>query len=148
MPATWVTADSVYGNDPATRQYLESRRLGFVLGTSLNDARVPINLRLRPLKAVVKESPSDGWRRLSAGEGSQGPRWYDWQLIELSTFPDLDWRRGILVRRSLSQPDKLAVYRCFYPIGTPQAKLVQVAGCRWTIETDIEEAKGVGARRV
>jgi SRSO17 transposase len=142
IQASWATADSVYGDNPQTRTWLERQRLAYVLGTSLNDARVPINLRMRSLKAVVSELTAEDWQRLSAGEGSQGPRWYDWQVVELSTFPHRDWRRGVLVRRSLNDPTKLAVYRCFYPVGTSLSKLVQVAGCRWTIETDIEEAKG------
>ncbi len=46
------------------------------------------------------------------------------------------------MRRTRSDPTRLAIYRCFYPVGTPLAKLVQVAGCRWSIETDIQDAKG------
>ncbi len=29
---------------------------------------------------VVASWPAAAWQRLSAGEGSQGPRWYDWAL--------------------------------------------------------------------
>ena len=47
VPARWVTADCVYGDDPDTRTWLEDQGLGYVLGTRLNDARVPINLQLR-----------------------------------------------------------------------------------------------------
>jgi len=142
VPARWLAADSVYGDDPTLRAWLEARPMGYVLGTSINDARMPINLHFRPLRTVIAELAESDWQRLSAGEGSQGPRWYDWQLVELSVSSRPDWRRALLVRRSISDPTDLKVHRCFYPEGTTLATLVQVAGCRWTIETDIEEAKG------
>jgi SRSO17 transposase len=142
MPATWFTADSVYGDSPTLRAALEARPIGYVIGTSLNDANVPIELDIVGLRAAIDAIEPDQWHRLSAGAGSQGERWYEWAQIELSTFPRRDWRRSILVRRSLSDPNALSAYRCFYPDGTSIETLVRVAGCRWTIETDFEEAKG------
>ncbi len=47
-----------------------------------------------------------------------------------------------MLRRSLSDPQDLAYYRVFAPVGTALITLVRVAGCRWTIETGFEEAKG------
>lgn len=142
VPARWVAADAVYGDDPTLRAELEARPIGYVLATSINDASVPIGLHFRPLRAVVAELPGRDWVRKSAGAGSQGPRLYDWQLVELSTFPHPKWRRGLLVQRSIKDPSEIKVHRCFYPTGTELSTLVEVAGCRWTIETDIEEAKG------
>ncbi len=112
VPARWVAGDSVYGDNPGFRTELEDRPIGYVLGTSLNDARVPIGLRRRPLNEVVAALPEDGWQRLSAGEGSQGPRWYDWQLVVLSTFPRQGWSRALLVRRSGQEPRDIKVHRC------------------------------------
>lgn len=142
IPASWAAGDSVYGDDPKLRSDLETRGLGYVLGTSLNDARVPISLRYQPLAEVVAGLDQRAWQRLSAGAGSQGPRFYDWQLVELSVTPRRGWQRALLVQRGISDPTELKVHRCFFPDGTALATLVQVAGSRWTIETDIEEAKG------
>lgn len=142
VPAAWVAGDTVYGNDPELRRRLEARRVGYVMATSHNEARVPIGLSRKPLSDVIAALKEDDWQRLSAGEGSQGPRRYDWQLITLSTYPHPGWRRGLLVQRSLSDPAEIKVHRCSFPEGTPLTTLVAVAGCRWTIETDIEEAKG------
>ncbi len=142
VPASWFTADSVYGDSPALRAALEARPIGYVIGTSLNDAKVPIELEFMGLRAVIDAIEPDQWHRLSAGAGSQGERWYEWAMVELSIFPRRDWSRTILVRRSLSDPSALAVYRCFHPDGTTIETLVRVAGCRWTIETKVEEAKG------
>ena len=141
MPAAWFTADSVYGDSPILRDELEARPIGYVIGTSLNDAKVPIQVKFVGLLEAIEGLAADAWQRLSAGAGSQGERWYDWTLIELSLFPRLGWRRAILLRRSLSDPSAISAYRCFYPDGTPIETLVRVAGCRWTIETDFEEAK-------
>jgi len=49
---------------------------------------------------------ADDWRRLSAGEGAKGPRLYDWAYRD---YPSLQpgWNRGLLVRRSIAEPDKL-----------------------------------------
>lgn len=141
--ASWVTADTVYGNDPDTRTWLEGRKLGYVLATSVNDARVQINLStLRAIKDVVAGLPEHSWQRLSAGDGTKGARWYDWQRVELATIPCMGWRYALLMQRSITDPTVVKVHRCFYPERTPLATLVAVAGCRWTIETDIEEAKG------
>jgi SRSO17 transposase len=142
VPFGYVTADTVYGDNTTFRSRLERRRLAYVLGTSVNDAKVPINLRLRALRSVIEQLPADGWQRLSAGTGSQGERWYDWQHVDLSTTPDWNWCRSLLIRRSITDPSEIRAFRCFHPVGTPLATLVRVAGCRWTIETDIEEAKG------
>jgi SRSO17 transposase len=142
VPARWVAGDSVYGDDPALRADLEARPIGYVLATSLNDAQVPVGMRRRPLKEVVTQLADSQWQRLSAGTGSKGERWYDWQLVELSTFPRRGWRRALLVRRNITDPSIIKVHRCFHPDNMPLDKLVQVAGCRWTIETDIEETKG------
>jgi SRSO17 transposase len=132
----------VHGDDPKLRGDLETRGLGYVLATSLNDARVPIRLRYQPLAEVVAGLDQSAWQRLSAGAGRQGPRFYDWQLVELSVTPRRGWQRALLVQRCIGEPTELKVHRCFLPDGTPLARLVQVAGSRWTIETDIDQAKG------
>jgi SRSO17 transposase len=143
VPAQWVVADSVYGDDPKLRDWLAAQRMAYVLGTSVNDAQLPIGgLRYRSLRQALGELPPTGWLRASAGAGSQGPRWYDWQLLELAASPRLGWRQALLVQRSVTDQTDLKVHRCFYPDATTLDALVRVAGCRWTIETDIEEAKG------
>jgi SRSO17 transposase len=83
-----------------------------------------------------------GWPRLSAGDGAKGPRWYDWMWLPLAAPWQPDWRRWLLVRRSLSDPTELTAYVVCAPHVTPLAAVVQVAGSRWTIEQCFEEAKG------
>ena len=79
---------------------------------------------------------------MSAGDGAKGPRWYDWMWLPLAAPWQPDWRRWLLVRRSLSDPTTLTAYVVFAPHATTLATVVQVAGSRWTIEQSFEEAKG------
>jgi SRSO17 transposase len=85
---------------------------------------------------------TEGWVRLSAGDGTKGPRWYDWCWLPLAAPWQPDWCRWLLVRRSLSDPRELTAYVVFAPHATTLATVVQVAGSRWTIERSFEEAKG------
>jgi SRSO17 transposase len=119
VEARWLAADSVYGDDPQLRADLEEERLGYVMATSKNDAALPIGIGQKPLSGVIADQDPSAWQRLSAGAGSQGPRLYDWQLVELSTFPDPRWRRGLLVQRNISDPTEIKVHRCFYPVEPP-----------------------------
>jgi hypothetical protein len=81
---------------------------------------------------------------LSAGDGTKGPRWYDWRWLSLVEPPEPGWRRWLLVRLSLSVPTKLTASRLFAPQDTTVAETVQVAGTRWTIESGFEATKGEG----
>ncbi len=51
-------------------------------------------------------------------------------------------RERLLVRRSLGQEPELKYHRSNAPADQPLAKLAQVRATRWTIEEDIQTAKG------
>jgi SRSO17 transposase len=78
---------------------------------------------------------------LSAGEGSQGPRWYDWARLPLGADRQTGMPQWVLARRSVSDPTELAYYRAYGPKETVLAELVRVAGARWAIEEGFERAK-------
>jgi SRSO17 transposase len=139
IQATWVTADSIYGGDYKLRHYLEEREQPFVLAVQ-STQRVGLSAKA---EQVVASWPAEAWQRLAAGEGSQGPRWYDWGWMPMS------WRDApagmahyLLARRSLSQPDELAYYFVFAPATVTLQQVVQVAGTRWQVEQAFELAKG------
>jgi hypothetical protein len=94
------------------------------------------------VSTLLNDRPEDGWERLSAGAGEQGPRLYDWSRLPLVPPLQEGCERWLLVRRSLSDPTDLQAYVVFAPVGTPLEALVQVAGRRWTIEVACEAAKG------
>jgi hypothetical protein len=90
------------------------------------------------LEAVL---PEDGWIRLSVGEGTKGPRWYDWRWLPLAAPLEPGWCRWLPIRRSASEPTDVAAYVVFAPGDTPLEEVVRVAVRRWTIESCFEAAK-------
>jgi SRSO17 transposase len=141
MPAQWVTGDSVYGNARQLRMWLEGRPQAYVLAVS-GQEYIRLGGRQRQVKTLLAAPPPQGWTRLSAGDGTKGPRWYDWRWLPLAEPQEPGWRRWLLVRRRLSVPTKLTAYLVFAPQDTTLAEMVQVAGTRWTIESSFEAAKG------
>jgi SRSO17 transposase len=137
----WVTGDSVYGDDRTLRGWLEQRNQAYVLAVSGNES-VWLDQEQRQIKAILAELPAQGWETLSAGEGSKGLRWYDWQRVALSDPPQVGWNRWLLVRRSISDPSDLTAYIVFGRAHHTLTDLVQVAGTRWTVEESIQTAKG------
>jgi SRSO17 transposase len=141
VPAMWVTGDSVYGDDRRLRMWLESCPQAYVLAVSGKEY-VWLDWRQRPIKTVLASLPADGWTRLSAGDGTKGLRWYDWRWLPLADALHPDWRRWLLIRRSVSDPKDLAAYVVYAPQDTRLEDVVGVAGTRWTIESSFEAAKG------
>jgi len=115
--------------------------IGAVLGQVAVDAKsneIPAVREL--LKAFAAHAPDQAWKRRSCGNGSKGPRVFDWAA---ATMPDGDgeppgWSRYLLVRRSLTRNAKgeleLAYYLCCAPAGTADEELIRVAGSRWAVE--------------
>jgi SRSO17 transposase len=146
VPASWVTADEVYGGSPALRQWLEERHVPYVLAvkcTELLQAPSPhspgaVRTSAEQLAAVV---PAEQWIAGSAGHGAKGRRLYDWTRVELAAPATSGMARWLLVRRSRSDGE-LAFYACYGPAATPLIGLVRVAGTRWAVEEGFEQAKG------
>src|SRR5205085_3038802 len=99
-------------------------------------------------EAIAHGLDPAAWRRLSAGEGTKGPRLYDWAYLELA---DLDaseydseqsglWTRGLLIRRNLADGE-CAYFTTWCPAGTGIETLVAVEGQRWSIEDSFETSK-------
>jgi SRSO17 transposase len=141
VPATWVTGDSVYGDNRPWRQWLEAQPQAYVLAVSGTEY-VWLGAQQRRVNTLLASLPVEGWTRLSAGDGAKGPRWYDWRWISLAAPVDPAWRRWLLVRRSLSEPTELTAYVVFAPPPTTLEEVVRVAGSRWTVESSFEAAKG------
>ncbi len=146
VPAAWVTADSVYGDDRRLRMWLETQEQAYVLAVSgkeyVNRAATWTQQRVSTLLKELTALPAEAWQRLSAGDGAKGPRLYDWYRLPLVPPLQEGYVRWCLVRRSRSDPDDRQAYVAFAPAGTDLATLVQVAGRRWTIEEAFEQAKG------
>jgi SRSO17 transposase len=145
VPAAWVTGDEVYGGARRLRLWLEAEQQPFVLAIKRSEPlwvlteRGPLEQAAAAIAAAM--APED-WICLSAGEGAKGPRRYDWARVPIRPLREPGWEHWLLARRSLSDPEELAYYVCFAPVGTLLEELVRVAGARWAIESCIEEAKG------
>ncbi len=141
VPAAWVTADSIDGDVKYLRVWLEARPIGYVLAVSGKDTVVGPDWRQRRIGTYLADPPPDGWRRLSAGDGAKGPRWYDWLRLPLIAPLVAGWARWVLLRRSVADPTDVTAFVCFAPDGATLADLVRVAGSRWTVEICFEAAK-------
>lgn len=143
VPAQWVVGDTVYGYDEMC-SWLEEQGRNFVLAVPETHT-VWIAGQSQPVGLVAALLPPDAWTVRSAGEGSQGPRLYEWAWLSLPVGQAGAAKgRGswLLIRRSLSDPSKRAYYRVSGPAATTLDEAVQVAGRRWSIEEGLEEAKG------
>jgi SRSO17 transposase len=150
VPFAWVTADSVYGVGQIEMALRRSGK-GYVLGVSSD--HMFHSWGKQPMIGGTAEQIAQGlheaqWLRLSAGDGTKGPRLYDWAYCELAdldsdhddTKPESLWTRGLLIRRSIADSE-LAFFSTWCPAGTDIATLVRVEGQRWTIEDSFETAK-------
>lgn len=72
VPFAWVAGDSLYGADSTIRRCAERHRCGYVLAVTSSQ-----RLGMRPVTAWVEDLPDAAWQRLSAGDGTKGPRLYD-----------------------------------------------------------------------
>ena len=142
VQAEWVVADTVYGYDQM-RDWLESQHQKYVLAVPETHL-VWSRGEAQPVGLLAALLPPEAWVPLSAGEGSQGVRLYEWAWLQLPYEREgsQGWASWLLIRRSLSDPSKRAYYRAWGPASTPLTVLVQVAGSRWTIEAGFEQGKG------
>src|ERR1700704_5292383 len=150
VPFSFVAADSVYGTgDIGTT--LRKAGKGYVLGVAANHVFHSWGKRqiIRGTAAkIAQDFPKGAWRRLSAGEGTKGPRLHDWAYLELAELGAREyngtvkamWTRGLLIRRNIADGD-LAFFSTWCPKDTPMEKLVSVEGHRWAIEDSFEAAK-------
>jgi SRSO17 transposase len=150
--ATWVVADSVYGDSRRLGMFLEERKQPYVLALS-GKAHVWAGFYQHRVSTLLDaltegELPSaqaaeeEGWKRLSAGEGSKGPRLYDWLRLPLNPPMQEGFERWLVVRRSIEDPEELSAYTVFCAQNTTLEALAKVAGSRWRVEIGFEEAKG------
>jgi len=144
VPAAWVAGDAVYGHHPALRRWLEARGQPYVLAVPANEplALAGVAGPHASTAAAVAALPAGRWARLSAGDGSKGPRLYDWARVPLARPEASGLDHWLLVRRSLADPHELAYYLVAAPPGTPLAALARVAGRRWAVEESLQIAKG------
>jgi SRSO17 transposase len=167
-PFRWVGGDSVYGDNPTFVQGVRALGKWYVLDIACDTQVwtapprvIPAEERPRPRRgrppttplvvgerqrvdAIAAALPTRAWQRVVVGEGSQGPRMYEYAEVpvwfcedELPGPPE-----RLLIRRSLGQSPEWKYHRSNAPATASLEKVAQVRGTRWTIEEDIASAKG------
>jgi SRSO17 transposase len=150
VPFAWVAADSVYGVGEVEAALRRAGK-GYVLGVNATHPfsswgdKPPV---AGTAEEIARALPASAWARLSAGEGTKGPRLYDWAYLELADLEAAEyedgrtgsWTRGLLVRRSIADGE-CAYFTTWCPAGTAIETLVKVEGHRWAIEDGFETAK-------
>jgi SRSO17 transposase len=150
VPFAWVVGDSIYGVSEV-EMVLRQAGKGYVLG--VNATSQFNSWGTKPAVAGTAAKIADAldpsaWRRLSAGDGSEGERLFDWAYLELADLEAAEynptlaglWTRGLLIRRNIADGD-LAFFATWCPAGTGMETLVAVEGRRWAIEDGFETAK-------
>ncbi len=140
VPAAWVTGDEVYGGDGGLRRWLESERRPYVLAVRANQY-VWVDFRESTVAALTKALPKRAWHTITIAAGSKGPRRYAWAWVVINSDLGPAWRRWLLVRKSLDDPDDLAYYIAAGPRRTTLTRLAKTAGARWSIEGAFESGK-------
>ena len=142
VPAEWVVGDTVYGYEEL-RMWLDERAKNYVLAVPETHA-VWVQGRQQPVGLLAALLPPQAWVVLSAGEGSKGPRLYEWAWLQLSeeTAGAHERAHFLLIHRSLADAGKRAYYRVAGPAQTTLPEVVQVAGRSFQIEAGYEQAKG------
>ena len=138
-PFTWVTADEVYGQAEPLRDYLEREKISYVLAVRRTE-KVTLTSDTSTAEAVVG-APETQWQRMSAGDGTKGPRVSDWSTIQIPSSTNIQGHRYILARRSIDDPTDLAYYFCYSDKPATLQELVHVAASRWTVEECFQTGK-------
>jgi hypothetical protein len=68
----WVTADEVYGQHTGLRQWLDDRRVSYVLAVPRSFTAPAAAGKIRADKLAARV-PAAGWQQLSYGDGAKGP---------------------------------------------------------------------------
>ena len=80
-----MTADEVYGGDPALRRFLEDRGLSYVLAVkSIEPLRRARGSAPATAEQLAARLPAEQWVACSAGHGAKGRRLDDWARVELA----------------------------------------------------------------
>ena len=122
----------------ALRRAIEKSGRGYVLAVTSRQ-----RLGFKTVADWLEDVAGNGWQRLGAGDGAKGPRLYDWAYLPCEWLEAASgWRKGLLIRRKLAQPEAFTFYLTLSPDTVALSDLVRVAGTRWTIEACFEAAKG------
>jgi SRSO17 transposase len=135
----FACGDEVYGSCTRLREFLEARGQAYVLRVPSNFyLTVACGVKLTCKDAAARLAGGLRWEVRTAGQGSNGQRWYAWAWLGTAS-PE----HYLLIRRHLATGE-LAFHYCYVPAGQPASlsRLVRAAGLRWPVEEDFRSGKG------
>jgi SRSO17 transposase len=141
VPFGWVTAGAGYGYAKSWRTELERADVFHVLATTRHDTVVTRWAMDHPVHDLFHGLPRQKWKRRSCGNGSHGPRVFDWARVEVRPWHREDRRHWVITRRSVRRPEEISYYIAYCPAGTTLDQLIRVAGARWAVEECFQDAK-------
>jgi SRSO17 transposase len=88
VPIAWVVADTVYGGNLDLRSWCEQHQYPYIMAVACDE---PVGIvtpdgRSRRVAGSSVEAllvAEQDWQRLSMGEGTKGPRLFDWAAVPI-----------------------------------------------------------------
>jgi SRSO17 transposase len=144
VKARFVLGDTVYGSHRPLRKGLQERWQAYALAVACKEKVEVAGMHKRVDQVARTLLPAD-WQRLCAGDGSKGPRLFDWAWVQIAASQKDGWKHWLVVGRSLDagvKPAEVAYFLIVAPATTTLSDLVSAIGSRWTVQQCFEEAKG------
>lgn len=166
LPFRWVGGDSLYGDSPTFVQGVRALDKWYVLDVSasmhvwwtapevlptgtpgaMGRPRTQPHVTTKPVPVgeALAHVPPTAWRPVVIGDGSQGPRTYEYAEVTV-WFSEAGLPSGperLLLRRALSQKAELKYQRTNAPATVSLETAAGVGGSRWSVEEDFQTGKG------
>lgn len=143
LEADWVLGDEVYGNAYKLRNWCYERRQKFALGVSTMHCIWADDFKQVRVKELFQRTANKPWKRISTGDGTKGPRKFDWKIL-YSSIQQMQpgYTRSIVARRSLAKESDVSFFSVYTPDGVGLTEVARAIGQRWKIEECFESAKG------
>ena len=136
----YVTADEVYGRDSKLRELFERYNQPYVLCVAC-DQTIDFIVTKTKMSDYASRLKERDWKRRSVGDGSKGPRIFDWSLEVIEELKN-GFKRVLLFRRNVSDPTDVAYYFGYVKLEATFNQIIRAAGSRWSIEECFESSKG------
>ena len=149
VPASWATADEVYGGSPALRVWLEEQQVSFVLAVKCTELLQAPGPDSQPGTRTSAGSWPLGYQQSSGSLAApamapRAARLYDWTRIQLAA-PATAGMAEVAAGPPQPRDGELAFYACSGPPGVPLGRAGPGGGTRWAVEEASRQARARSA---
>ncbi|MDQ7026777.1 MAG: IS701 family transposase [Anaerolineae bacterium] len=138
--AHYVTGDSLYGNSPGLRNFIDRSHHSYVMAIG-SQHRVFYQGSRQALKTIAQAIPSTDWEKIAFTLTETGWIWYEWTACRIEMANDEIGEQWLLIRRRLGEQQEFDFFLSNAPPDSAFTDLVAVALMRHQIEQSFEEAK-------